>query len=44
MNLHELIINAINAINEKALNLGNRTVTYPKHGQILILAGGAGSG
>lgn len=41
MNIQDLILNSLT---EKALNLGNRSVSYPKFGQILILAGGAGSG
>lgn len=31
-------------LQEKALNIGNRSVSYPKFGNILISAGGAGSG
>ena len=31
-------------LEERALNIGNKSVSYPKFGNILILAGGAGSG
>lgn len=31
-------------LEEKALNIGNKSMAYPKFGNILILAGGAGSG
>lgn len=31
-------------LQEKALNIGNKSVSYPKFGNILISAGGAGSG
>lgn len=31
-------------LNERALNIGNRSVSYPKYNNVLILAGGAGSG
>lgn len=41
MNIQKLILNALS---ERALNLGNRTISYPKSGNILVLAGGAGSG
>lgn len=41
MNIQDLILNSLT---EKALNVGNRSIAYPKSGQILILAGGAGSG
>ena len=44
MNFKTLIASTLDELTERALNLGNRTVTYPKSGQILILAGGAGSG
>lgn len=31
-------------LEEKALNLGDRSIKYPKYGNVLIMAGGAGSG
>lgn len=31
-------------LEEKALNLGDRSISYPKYGNVLIVAGGAGSG
>lgn len=34
----------LNFLEERALNIGNKSISYPKFGNILILAGGAGSG
>lgn len=34
----------LHSLEAKALNLGDRSVAYPKYGQAVILAGGAGSG
>lgn len=31
-------------LSERALNLGNRSVAYPRFDNVLIIAGGAGSG
>lgn len=37
-----LFWNEPESLNEKVLNIGNKSRSYPKSGQILVLAGGAG--
>jgi len=39
-----LFWNTDDSLNERALNIGDKSRSYPRSGQILILAGGAGSG
>lgn len=44
MNIQDLILNTLTRVDEKILTMGDRSVAFPKYGQIIILAGGAGSG